>query len=1389
MSKSICEEDFIKALESSASKSTNIFIFKNREVVLVEVVDDDKREYLFVVFRGAQDVTELGTIIDEQVLSKPPAIPPAFFVDTCRSGKKTVVLTGYGTGGAQATLLANAVIEDNMSVDFRGLLYCITFGSPLVSNTAVTRYVHLHTQIFHNYILSTDSLTRAVVFKEDQLDIATAVEGLYGHYYVLEYQPDSSIEYKELISLDSLQAILDTVQSLSTLKSTLTESSFRFSTITQYYSALQDAILFPSLTALVDKSTEAATGEGAELSKLTRRVRKVASMKPDAKFATITLPVYKTFRYLPQESPDDIKEKIEVTEIDPSATKTVKIYGENLQYVYKCYINEIEYILSDHKQSHDTLQINLLSDATQMKWMDSLGFEDRVHITLINYLQQLAVIELPIKRVSNNANYDIFPKTIVSSIMPLTALVSFEKADENDSSNLIEYQLSTLKKQIKSLEDSIPIEFAFHIMAKTFDSTGQKSADVQKHQELLLMFLKRLAHIHIIDWKELISIYMIEIINKSLENLSNLSFTEENQQFEKLFTSAFSNAFKLHTDRFYEIYHTICAYTGERFFLTKQPKSLPSYWEFICLEKISVSIIFCYSAHYFTKDFLQGSSQASTTQCVIQGKQYTIRLDSIVTLNKSATFLMSKKAYIKLHKYTIIQCNDGGSISPAHAETVDENHKANDEIVRQFFLFEVIDESDKIIDKPLLLDLLKEVNQHIDDYQGIHIQAPSPVQTPYGMVGTSGSSSLVIPSIFLLTWLIFNRSSNENHKIVKVIKQFQDQFPKLYLNKIDIEYATQLFQEAQRRKITKNYQSVHILHKAANKTNSKLTKYIFGYRNNPRKRVIAILNNLLYAMRANYDRIGAPFFCGLTIKMLVYNEEQQLEPFFNFIPDELMGNNISKGAEQSTSSSTTGKITTDTTVVVSANSGASAAASEGESESADPGGDPYTPASYSISNLRTGRDFSANDGEAVNEYKQALIQSANQVCNALHYLAMMLDEMMIVSCQKMFETQREDKLEQAGLIASGLASVLPSIFYGSFKALQYLYTWNFQHIVDIEEQFYSLYHRVYYRGMSFQSYDELIQYFAKLVAMPTTEKTTPQELEEGIFTAIPPAVGDLSFVDVIRKAHVIFHGTVFEPLLNDRSIAVHVFFLKVIYHTHQLRELRKSFVTISLHGETNAGKTTLVKKLIGKNAAGEDIVKAKPGLNTENTTVFPAAYCNPQDPFTTIIDLPGCTDQDTMEIPALFNLSCDVSIFILRSSTPANPVGSLCTIIQRFLKLRNGPRLLCINGFDLNLFNCTTTTDIESQLQREIVRWGNSKAFQIEENPIPRRPLWACEEKRRLSHSIVYSFRAKDAFPVSIWFTAFEAITPNKEQIHEYLFTVDEVREWIHEVKEYLATP
>jgi hypothetical protein len=216
-------------------------------------------------------------------------------------------------------------------------------------------------------------------------------------------------------------------------------------------------------------------------------------------------------------------------------------------------------------------------------------------------------------------------------------------------------------------------------------------------------------------------------------------------------------------------------------------------------------------------------------------------------------------------------------------------------------------------------------------------------------------------------------------------------------------------------------------------------------------------------------------------------------------------------------------------------------------------------------------------------------------------------------------------------------------------------------------------------------------------------------------------------------------------------------------------------------------------------------------------SLFLIRYDLPNYPPAMIIDLPGCTDADTENIVSLFCDCVDISIFMISAREAANFNNSaLKEFLIKFIENRHGPSLICINGIDNNLKKYPKLKEGESfhgdnspakrflldVLEENRLNWSNSKALNLPKLKASDKeigPMWNVEgrnhrptignesEKFPFSQSVVYSSGRGDreSFPLSVWMTSLEGLENYPKEFGEYIFGVEHIRQWIHEVREF----
>jgi hypothetical protein len=619
---------------------------------------------------------------------------------------------------------------------------------------------------------------------------------------------------------------------------------------------------------------------------------------------------------------------------------------------------------------------------------------------------------------------------------------------------------------------------------------------------------------------------------------------------------------------------------------------------------------------------------------------------------------------------------------------------------------------------------------------------------------------------FLASWFVLNwflsyseGSALESSEIDRVFTSLQEELP---LNRsAPLDVSLRVFHEAIASSLKKKLQP-------------------FFVRNNPRKKVLARLKRVRAEMLSSYISVVPPFFSGLGVDFLVKesspagSSKRHLVPFFNFIPRPL---------------------------------------------AVERGGDDRT---VSVRELESDGGL---DGGAEKLTLANVAQRAEQASAGLQFMLLMMDKYEILTKQELFQTQN-DATTTAIRAATLPIRAIPKAFSAAVKVVRYLTTGEFSHIIEASSGFRYLLNAVYFSEQRVESYndflDKLITNLQLDMHRDTSFSSQEAQISEKldcIFKSIPPIVGDLSIKELIANSEQIFTNSPWYPLMDSRSKMLHIFMMKQIFHCYHIRSLRSKFVVVGVNGEKNAGKTTLCSLLLsGK------VVRARRGLNMDDSTIFPTGYVDPgvlpaddsdqQDvqrkkdkaASTMIIDLPGCTDSLAYTIPALFFPAVDISIFVISSRQSKKCDSSLSQFINAFVRVRKGPTLLCINGYDKHLEDCIDFDDTYIEhatkftpksnaveicndiLSKEKAAWQKSATLQLTQ-PRDEQFIWNCERSDpKIKNCVVHSNLPSNDYPLSIWMTSFLVDQVRYSFAKDYLMNSSHVREWIDEAREWYAT-
>jgi hypothetical protein len=420
-----------------------------------------------------------------------------------------------------------------------------------------------------------------------------------------------------------------------------------------------------------------------------------------------------------------------------------------------------------------------------------------------------------------------------------------------------------------------------------------------------------------------------------------------------------------------------------------------------------------------------------------------------------------------------------------------------------------------------------------------------------------------------------------------------------------------------------------------------------------------------------------------------------------------------------------------------------------------------------------------------------LMSYAAEASAKAKYLTIILEDAMKYG-DKAMEVERS----VPGRIGMSLVAAMKSVAvvpYGALKSVQAVVAQKFSHIIDVQMFFENAWHTAFYDATSFTSYPDIVQKMCERLGMSDFARSSLADQERFVVHTLPKEVKTSSLEELIRKRTEVFKDSKFLPLLQGRSSGLIIFFLKIIYHCQQLRILRQSVTIVTISGLQNAGKTTLVKKIFGK-----DVVKGKNGVGSLNTTIFPSGYFSPDEPSTIFCDLPGCNDSDTASMAKMFMCLGDVTVFIYDQNSPKNPDGSSIHDILAGVLNSTGPRLICINGVD-RIFNrdddededenyaALSAEECEHLINVELECWRASTLFKLKSKVKGTQftsEMWPCETEKQ--GAVVASVRDAHS-AISIWLTSFNPQGTNKDLAKSLLFSGADVLKWVQQAKTLAA--
>ena len=413
------------------------------------------------------------------------------------------------------------------------------------------------------------------------------------------------------------------------------------------------------------------------------------------------------------------------------------------------------------------------------------------------------------------------------------------------------------------------------------------------------------------------------------------------------------------------------------------------------------------------------------------------------------------------------------------------------------------------------------------------------------------------------------------------------------------------------------------------------------------------------------------------------------------------------------------------------------------------------------------KDVTAIDGNNVNAVEELMAKAKKARFNS-HLISMIIEDVMGYD-EACLEIEREEGffVKASRTLKAGLET-LGFLPYAAYK----------KSIQAAKDRHLNVWRNVNYQRISFSSYADMVRLLYEKLGMEADHATTEVEMEAYIDSVIPQSVKTLNLHTIMQDKNSYFHDSKFEGLVNGMSSALVVFYLKMIHHCRCLRMLRSNLKLITIGGEANVGKSSLIEYFIG-----EDNMVDEPGVGLSNRTLLPIAYRDTDDASMIWCDLPGCTDKCRMDLSRLFTELGDVVIFLLNASTAEESADkSLEELLTYIVTQCTCPRLICINQADCYIKSTKksilSTTEAESKLDKACEQWRQKELFKCIEKKAS--PILRIESSKKHTHILNSSDSS-----LSVWLTTFNTFDARKmtqlgeDYLQQLFFTADDVKEWV----------
>jgi hypothetical protein len=444
-----------------------------------------------------------------------------------------------------------------------------------------------------------------------------------------------------------------------------------------------------------------------------------------------------------------------------------------------------------------------------------------------------------------------------------------------------------------------------------------------------------------------------------------------------------------------------------------------------------------------------------------------------------------------------------------------------------------------------------------------------------------------------------------------------------------------------------------------------------------------------------------------------------------------------------------------------------------------------------------------NSPEEEQRIRAELLTRAHSAIAKATLLTVMLEDAMKFG-KNVLETKREGvdfAVSALGAVAKSFAAVPFAVAQAGLSIFG-----GTKHLVLARQRYVEIFHEVSYVSVELSVYDNAVAVLCSLLHPPSSGVATSQwsllRCEEYVVSKLPPEIEVMTLKQLLDNKDEFTDPYVKKLLAAPRTAGMMIFFLKTIYHCYHLRCLRRQITLVTIAGEKNAGKTTLNKKIFGK-----QVVTAPTGTGGDATTFYPSAYNHPDKSHLIFCDLPGSSDQDTADISDAFFTLGDINVYLIPQVRPASPVkGSLLRDrIQVLLSLK-APCLICVTQADVLLKNEDDESDDEDEdededrpsveearqaaqakLELECKVWRASELFGnlFVNQAALEAPKWDCEKEK--PSAVIASLRTL-ACTLSVWMCAFEPKGNGEAHARKFLFNHDQVRKWVDEVSADMTT-